>query len=98
MRSTSTPSTETGVHWSSEHGAYVDAAGALLSRPRRAPGFTGRAVMFLLIFAALMLGWNALHGGAIERLVVHDATVRPAAWLVNLLTPDVNARAVDSSI
>jgi len=30
--------------------------------------------------------------------VVHDATVRPAAWLVNLLTPDVQAKAVKFSL
>ncbi len=92
------PRAETGAHWSNEHGAHVDADGRPLRGSRRELRFTGRAVLFLLIFAALTLGWNALRGGPVERLVVHDATVRPAAYLANLLTPDLHARAVESSI
>lgn len=89
---------ETDVHWSNEYGAYVDAAGRPLRRRGRQMHFAARAALFLLIFALLMLGWNAMRGGVLERLVVHDATVRPAAWLANLLTPGLHARAVDSSI
>jgi len=91
------PAIEPGTHWSSEHGTYVDARGV----PLRAPSglrFPVRVALFLLIFTVLMLGWDASRGGAVERLVVHDATVRPAAWLANLLTPAVHVRAVGSSL
>lgn len=89
---------ENGVHWSNEFGMYVDADGVPLRKPAREPRFGVRAGLFLLIFTALMLGWNALRGGSIERLVVHDATVRPATYFANLLTPGLHAQAVNSSI
>ena len=61
-------------------------------------GMTLRAAGFLLLFCVLQLGWEGLRGGAIEYWTIHHATVRPAAFLVNLLTPDVHARAVDFSL
>jgi len=54
----------------------------------------GRAIAFLAVFLLLQLGWQALRGTAFERVIVHDATVLPAAFLVNKLTPDVRAQAV----
>jgi exosortase family protein XrtM len=97
--STSLPhAAASGVHWSNAHGTYVDAGDKPLPGSGRGLHFVGRAVLFTLIFAALMLGWNALRGGSVERLVVHDATVRPAAWLANRLTPGLQARAVEASI
>jgi exosortase/archaeosortase family protein len=60
--------------------------------------FVWRAVGFVALFVGLQLGWQALHGSAIERVVIHDLTVRPAAFLVNFLTPGAKARAVDFSI
>jgi len=56
---------------------------------------TQRAIVFLLVFAVLQLGWQALRGSSVQRFVVHDATVRPAAMLVNLLTPNVHAQAAE---
>ncbi len=53
-----------------------------------------RLLSFLIIFAGLQVGWIALRGTAVESFVIHDVTVRPAAWLVNLLTPNVTAQAV----
>lgn len=54
-------------------------------------GFLGRAVLFLLVFMALQAGWEAARGSWIERLYVHDLTVRSAAALINLLTPEARA-------
>jgi exosortase/archaeosortase family protein len=59
---------------------------------------TLRAIVFLVVFAVLQVGWQALRGSPVERFVVHDATVRPAAQLVNLLTPGVHAEAVKFSL
>lgn len=87
------------MEWSAKHGGYFDSNEP--EKPQRHWGPRAgliRAVMFFAAFAVLQLGWNALHGSAVERLIVHDGTVRPAAWLVNFFTPSVQARAVDFSL
>ncbi len=65
---------------------------------RTAPGLGLRAAGFILLFAVLQLGWQGLRGSAIERLVIDVGTVRPAAFLTNLLTPAVGATAVQSTL
>jgi exosortase/archaeosortase family protein len=57
-----------------------------------------RSLLFFLIFACLQLGWQGLRGTDVEALIVHDATVRPAVSLINLLTPSAYARAVNFTI
>ena len=57
-----------------------------------------RAVAFLTLFALLQLGWQSLRGTAVERLIIHDCTVEPAAHLINLLTPSVHVQAVNFSL
>ena len=54
--------------------------------------------MFLLLFMALQLGWQAVRGGAVERAVIHGGIVVPAAFLVNVLTPAIGAHAVDFTL
>ena len=53
--------------------------------------FLPRALVFLTVFSLLQLGWQGVRGTAIQDFVVHDATVRPAAFLVRTLTPAVRA-------
>jgi exosortase/archaeosortase family protein len=53
-----------------------------------------RLLSFVAIFAGLQLAWINVRGTAIEYLVIHDITVKPAAYLVNLFTPSVAAQAV----
>lgn len=60
--------------------------------------FLPRAVVFLMVFAVLQVGWQGVRGTAIQDFVVHDATVRPAAFLVRTLTPAVRAQAVKDSL
>lgn len=55
-------------------------------------------IIFIAIFVALQWGWSAARGSWVERLVVHQATVTPAAMLVRLLTPEIPAKAVGTSI
>jgi exosortase family protein XrtM len=57
-----------------------------------------RVVVFALLFVALQLSWQSLRGTVIEHWLVHDATVVPAAYFVNELTPNVQARAVEFSL
>ena len=88
-------------HWSVEFGRYVDsktgqpAPAAAMSSSRR---LVRQALVFLALFSALQIGWELSRGGVIERLVVHDMTVRPAAALIRLLTPDIAARATGFSV
>ena len=55
-------------------------------------------VIFLGVFFALQWLWGAARDTWIERIVIHEATVKPAAALVQVLTPEVNARPVAASI
>ena len=55
-----------------------------------------RIAIFLGAFAMLQLSWQALHGGRVERVVIDDFTVRPAAYLAHLITPSVTVRAEGS--
>lgn len=60
--------------------------------------FAVRATAFLAAFATLQLTWQGLRGTVVERVIVQHGIVRPAAWLVNSLTPAVNVRAGDHSL
>jgi len=57
-----------------------------------------RAIAFVLLFTLLQLGWQSLRGTALERWVIHDCTVQPASFLINLLTPAVHVQPVDFSL
>jgi exosortase/archaeosortase family protein len=57
-----------------------------------------RIGLFLSVFAVLQLSWQALHGSRFERFVVDECTVRPAAYIASLLTPDIGVRAEGSSL
>lgn len=52
-----------------------------------------RAVAFVVLFFSFQMGWQSLRGTAVERTVIHDATVQPAVFLINLLTPSRHAHA-----
>ncbi|WP_018079027.1 hypothetical protein [Thiobacillus denitrificans] len=55
-------------------------------------------VIFLGMFAMLQWVWSESRDTWVERLVIHEATVKPAAALVQVITPEVNARPVAASI
>jgi exosortase family protein XrtM len=57
-----------------------------------------RTAVFASLFALLQLEWQSLRGTSVEQFVIHDCTVVPAAALVNLLTPAVQAQAVNFSL
>ncbi len=71
------------------HHAIATDPGAYLSNTRLGL----RAVGFILLFTLLQLGWQALRGTPIEHHLIHDGTVRPAAFLANLLTPGLGVSA-----
>ncbi|HTY50750.1 MAG TPA: hypothetical protein VMB48_13760, partial [Steroidobacteraceae bacterium] len=57
-----------------------------------------RALPFALAFAALQFGWQCLREGSAGRFVIEMATARPAAALVNLVTPGAHAHAQGSTV
>lgn len=50
-----------------------------------------RALIFVLVFMALQSAWEASRGSWIEKLWIHDLTVRSATALINRITPEVQA-------
>ncbi len=55
-------------------------------------------VIFLSVFAVLQWVWGTARDTWIERLVIHQATVKPAAALVQWITPTAHAQPVGASI
>jgi exosortase/archaeosortase family protein len=53
-----------------------------------------RLIAFAAVFALLQWGWIELRGTPVEYVIVHDVTVSPAAFFVNLLTPSAAAQAI----
>lgn len=92
-------SADTTWTWSPALGTYVDEAGRpVKSRRHRRLSFVARTVLFVVVFGALQLLWEQARGGPVEHVVIHDGTVQPAVWLVNLLTPSVHAVANDATV
>ena len=54
--------------------------------------------IFLGVFGVLQWAWGEARDTWVERLVIHQATVKPAAALVQLITPEANAKPVAASI
>ena len=52
-----------------------------------------RVLAFLVLFFALQAGYSGGRGGALERLVIDQATVRTAAALIDTLSPELQVRA-----
>ena len=48
---------------------------------------------FVLVVVVLQALWQLSHNGQLEYWVVHQATVCPAVWLINLITPQIQAQA-----
>ncbi len=61
-------------------------------------GVTRFAVRFLVVFAALMGGFEACRGTAFERLVVEDALLEPTTWLLQHMDPAEPVRLVGRTI
>jgi exosortase/archaeosortase family protein len=57
-----------------------------------------RIMLFAGIFAAMQFGWNRARGTNLERVAIDDLTVRPAAWLINHITPEIMVQAVGTRL
>jgi exosortase family protein XrtM len=60
--------------------------------------FAWRVASFLALFMVLQALWEAARGTALERLWIHDLTVRTATFFINQLTPAAQAVAQGSRI
>lgn len=50
-------------------------------------------MLFAGLFVAMQLGWNSARGTGLEQIAIEVLTVRPAAWLINLITPEIAVQA-----
>lgn len=57
-----------------------------------------RILVFVGVFVALTALYAAAAGTAVERFVIEDLTVRPAAWLLGWAQPSLQAAAVGSRL
>lgn len=67
------------------------------SQPKPWP-FWLQIAVFSLVFFALQGGWSYARGTAVEHIAVDMATVKPAAWLLNTLSPDLMVEAVGARL
>ncbi len=73
--------------------------GACETEPPRSPyPLWLTLAIFLGVFGVLQGAWSEARDTWVERLVIHQATVKPAAALVQLISPEANARPVAASI
>lgn len=54
--------------------------------------------LFAVLFIAMQAGWSVAQGTTLEHITVGDWTVKPAAFWIQLLTPDIGANAQGYSI
>jgi exosortase family protein XrtM len=55
-------------------------------------------VLFVCLLLAMQTGWNYLRSDELERLVINEMTVKPAAWLIAHITPEVSVQAAGSRL
>lgn len=83
---------------SSSGDAYLPDGAADQPESRPPPSAARSLLLFLILFFALQWGWEGMRGTWVERLVVHQATVAPAAAVISWLTPETGAQASGASI
>jgi len=54
--------------------------------------------VFVVVFLALQSSWEACRGSVLERLLIDTATVEPAAWVIDKLSPGTEVRAQANAI
>jgi exosortase/archaeosortase family protein len=57
-----------------------------------------RLAFFLTLFATLQLFYGSAKGTWVERLVIDQATVQTAAWLINTLDPAIGVQSSGSRL
>lgn len=57
-----------------------------------------RIMLFAGLFAAMQFGWNSARDTSLERIAIDVLTVRPAAWLINHITPEIMVQAAGTRL
>jgi exosortase/archaeosortase family protein len=78
--------------------AYLPDGACEIDPPRTPYPMWLSLAIFLAVFFALQWSWGAARDTAVERLLVHEATVKPATSLIRAITPEIAARPVAASI
>ena len=55
-------------------------------------------VLFVCLLLVMQFGWNYVRSGGLERLLINEMTVKPAAWLIARITPEVSVQAAGSHL
>lgn len=62
------------------------------------PSLIVQALLFLLVFATLQVGWLLIRDNAFGYFIRGDLTVKPAVMLINTLSPQIHAKAYGNQI
>jgi exosortase family protein XrtM len=54
--------------------------------------------VFVVVLLSLQYGWKQARGSAVERAVIHSATVGVSTWAIQSLTPSLNVKGFESRI
>ena len=54
--------------------------------------------LFMGLFAVMQFGWGSARSTWVERLVIDEMTVKPAAWLITGITPEIPVQAIGSRL
>lgn len=73
--------------------SYPEILAAEARAQARRRGLWRVLMVFLLGFFAMQYAWEMARGSAIERVIIDEFTVRPAAWLIDGLWPTDAVRA-----
>ena len=55
-------------------------------------------VLFVCLLLVMQIGWNYVRSDGLERLVIEEMTVKPAAWLIAHITPGISIQAAGSRL
>jgi exosortase/archaeosortase family protein len=91
-------SVSTMLHRSASGVPYLPDGAIGEPEPRRRRPLWVVVVMFVALFALMQWGWSSARGTVIERALIDQATVRPAATLVRWVDPSITAVAQGSMI
>jgi exosortase family protein XrtM len=58
----------------------------------------GRAILFVIIFGGLQLGWQMLEGTSLQHLLIDRGVVVPCAAVANRLSPGSSVQAVGNRL
>lgn len=62
------------------------------------PSLLTQALVFLFVFTTLQVLWLLIRDNSVGHFIRGDLTVKPAVFLINLLTPDTHASAYGNQI